>query len=132
MNTCPRPGDGFCAYQSFERESEGTYGVFETLSAFPRVIQVSNCTRIRRRRFFRKLKLLARIWGCLGGFRVAELVFEVYLSLRRHAHVQERVLTHIKAFSKNQRVPRAFSASFRLLDNKCTNWIGSKLEEIAL
>ena len=46
-----------------------------------------------------------------GVFRFAEFVSEVYISIRLHAHAQERIFTHFKAFNAKRRVPRGFLES---------------------
>ena len=53
-----------------------------------RSILVYDTPRMPRGRFSRKSKLLTQIGAYLGDFGPAEFDFEMYFSLRMHAHAQ--------------------------------------------
>ena len=44
----------------------------------------------------------------MGRFHVVQLVSEVYLSIGLHAHTEERILAHIRAFNADLRIPMGF------------------------
>ena len=145
----------FAQIKAFNADLRVPRGCLESLSSFPRSIQVYDCTHVRRRLFFRLSKLLAPIWGYLWGFSsrwarfrgllkytparacagtdfpvnqcfYAELVSEVFLSLRMHAHAQGMIFAQIKAFNTDLRVPRrclgslsSFPRSIQVYDCTC-------------
>ena len=47
-------------------------------------------------------------------FGPAEFAFEIYFSLRMHAHAHERIFTHFKAFHAHSRVLRGLFESLSL------------------
>ena len=64
-----------------------------------------------RENFFAFYSFYRNSVGIQGVFWDAEVVSEVYFSIRLHAHAQERIFTHFKAFNANRWVPRRFFKS---------------------